>query len=306
METLQALAEQVERLRQIRVLKDSLDEQILELQQKVSGLKSQWRAEEADVERLKKTGLTAIFYELLGKKEEKLEQEQREALAAAAKYQTAQSELDGLWQQREVLRAEQAHLHGCEARFEAAKAARATELKADPEVGGQSLELEARLGCITGQKRELREAVEAGNRALAITRQVQQELDSAESWGTWDMLGGGLLTQMAKHDHLDSAQNMIYDLQNQLRQFKTELADVEIHVDLHIQIDEFLRFADWFFDGLIVDWTVQERIEQAKDDVYNTAWQIQTFLNRLEQLETDLLRQEDQAKDDLEALLLPD
>ena len=38
METLQALAEQVERLRQIRVLKDSLDEQILELQQKVSGV----------------------------------------------------------------------------------------------------------------------------------------------------------------------------------------------------------------------------------------------------------------------------
>ena len=305
METLQRLAQQVERQRQLAVLAESLNQQISEVQRKADGLKADWKAEEADVEKLKKTGLTAIFYEIIGKKEEKLEKEQREALAAAARYQTAQAELDGLWRERETLRAEQAGLHGCVERFEAAKAVRAAELKAtDPERGGKILELETALGAIAGQKRELHEAVKAGNRALDTTRQVQQELDSAESWGTWDMLGGGLITQMAKHDHLDSAQSLVHRLQQELRRFKTELADVEIRAELNIQIDEFLRFADWFFDGLIVDWTVQEKIEQAKDDVYNVTWQIQSFLNRLEQLETDLLRREDQAKEQLEALLL--
>jgi len=305
METLQSLAQQVERQRQLAVLLQSLNQQISEVQRKVDGLKTDWQSEEADVEKLKKTGLTAIFYEIIGKKEEKLEKEQREALTAAARYQNAQAELDGLWRERETLRAEQAGLHGCVERFEAAKAARAAELKAtDPERGGKILELETALGAIAGQKRELHEAVKAGNRALDTTRQVQQELDSAESWGTWDMLGGGLITQMAKHDHLDSAQSLVHRLQQELRRFKTELADVEIRAELNIQIDEFLRFADWFFDGLIVDWTVQEKIEQAKDDVYNVTWQIQSFLNRLEQLETDLLRREDQAKEQLEALLL--
>lgn len=306
METLRNLAKQVERYRKLHVLEQSLNQQISEVQRKVDSLKAQWQLEQADVERLNKAGLTAIFYELIGKKEEKLEREQREALAAAARYQNAKAELDGLWRERESLRAEQAQLRDSESRYEAAKSARALELKqSNPELGKQILELETRLGQVESQKRELREAMTAGHRALETTREVQQELDSAESWGTWDMLGGGgLITQMAKHDHLDSAQSLIHRLQNQLRQFKTELADVEVHAELHIQIDEFLRFADWFFDGLIVDWTVQEKIEQAKEDVYNVTWQIQSFLNRLEQLETDLLRREDQAKEELEKIVM--
>ena len=121
METLQRLAQQVERQRQLAVLAQSLNQQISEVQRKADGLKADWKAEEADVEKLKKTGLTAIFYEIIGKKEEKLEKEQREALAAAARYQTAQAELDGLWRERETLRAEQAELQGCAERFEAAK-----------------------------------------------------------------------------------------------------------------------------------------------------------------------------------------
>lgn len=306
METLQVLAQQVERQRQLAALERSMNQQIAELDRKVDQLKSDWQTEESDVEKLKKTSLTALFYEFLGKKEEKLEQEQQEALAAAAKYQTAQAELDGLLRQREAVCAEQSQLSGCKARFEAAKAARAEELKAtEPETGAKILELETRLGRIESQKRELREAMTAGNRALNTTRDVQKELDSAESWGTWDMLGGGgLITQMAKHDHLDSAQTMVHRLQNQLRKFKTELADVEIHAELNVQIDGFLRFADWFFDGLIVDWTVQDKIEQAQNQVYGTACQIQSFLNRLESLNTDLERQEDRTKEELESLLL--
>ena len=306
MNTLKTLACQVERQRQLTVLAASLDQQIAQIQKKADDLKARWHAEEADVEKLQKTTLTAVFYELIGKKGEKLEQEQREALAAAAHYQTAQAELEGLRRERDMVKSECAQLQGCEARFEAAKAARAAELKAtDPIHGRQILELESQLGQVESQTQELHEALAAGNRALSITRDVQKELDSAENWGTWDMLGGGgLITQMAKHEHLDSAQVLIHKLQNQLRQFKTELADVEIYADLNIQIDEFLRFADWFFDGLIVDWTVQDKIEQAKNDVYTTAAQIQSFLNRLDQLNTELLRRKDQVREELETLLL--
>ena len=100
MESLQVLARQVERQRQLTVLEDSIFHQIMEVQDKIGRLKSEWYTEEADVERLKKTGLTAFFYEIIGKKEEKLEKEQQEALAAAARYQTAQTELHGLWRER--------------------------------------------------------------------------------------------------------------------------------------------------------------------------------------------------------------
>lgn len=306
MENLQTLAQKVERQRQLSVLEDSVFRQIMDIQDKVSRLKTELYKEESDVENLKKTGLTAIFYEIIGKKEEKLEKEQQEALAAAARYQTAQAELHGLWREREALREERIQLAGCEEQFEAAKAARAEELKAgDTELGARILDLETELGCLKERNRELQEAVSAGIRAKEIACQVQGELDSAESWGAWDLLGGGgVITQMAKHNHLDSAQDLVYRLQNELRLFKTELSDVKIYTDLDLRIDEFLRFADWFFDGLIVDWVVQDKIEQAKDDIYRTTWKIQNFLNQLEQMKDKFLHQEELVKNELEKLLL--
>lgn len=306
MEHLQALAQQVERQRKLRTMEQSLSQQLRQLEEKAWNLKYDWTKEENDVEKLNKTSLTGLFYELLGKKEEKLEQEKREALAAAAKYQAAQAELDGVRRELETVREELGTLFGCESRYEQAKQERAQRLKTeDTAVGQRIVALEAELAGLNAQRQELKEAMDAGMRALSTARGVQKELDSAENWGTWDMIGGGgLISAMAKHDHLDGAQEMVNHLQQQLRHFKTELADVELHLNLQVQIDGFLRFADWFFDGLIVDWTVQSKIRSAQDQVYRVVCEIQRLLDRLGGMEAELDRREDKARGELEALVL--
>lgn len=307
MENILQLAQQVERQRKLQMMENSLKQQVRDLEKKSWNLKYDWSKEQQDVEKLKQFSLTGLFYDLMGKKAEKMEQEQREALAAAAKYQAAQAELEGVKRELEQIADELRQLLGCEVRYTQAKELRAGQLKAeDPVLGPQIAEAEAKLAEIAGQKQELKEAITAGQRALSTARSVQKELDSAEDWGTWDMLGGGgLITQMAKHDHLDSAQNLVNHLQSQLRAFRTELADVEIQVQFQVQIDEFLRFADWFFDGLIVDWTVQDKIHEAQNSMYGVVCQIQRLLDRLENLDSDLQRREDQTKGELEKLLLP-
>lgn len=305
MESLHTLSKRVERQRQLTVLLASARQQVGELTEKTARLKAQWQKEQQDVERLEKTGLTALFFDMLGKKQERLEKEQYEALAAAAKYRSAQAELDSLRRSRDAYYTELRELAGCEAAFEAAKQARAEVLKAaNGEVGKRVVELEAALGTLENQKRELDEALCAGSNAAAVARDVQQELESAESWGVWDLLGGGMLTQIAKHDHLDQAQSLVERLQEQLRRFKTELADVEIHAELDVRVDDFLRFADWFFDGLIVDWSVQSRIENAQDRVYAVQEQIARCLARLEHMQSDTQRKQRELQQELETLLL--
>ena len=56
-------------------------------------------------------------------------------------------------------------------------------------------------------------------------------------------------------------------LQGTLRAFKTELTDVEVIADMQVNIDGFLRFADYFFDGLFADWSAMKRISQAQGQV---------------------------------------
>lgn len=306
METLQELFAQMDRQRKLRTMEESQTRQLRDLEEKVRALDAVRAREQEDVDRLNRTSLSALFYSMVGKMDEKLDKERREAYAAAAKYEAARRELEALRAERERVRAELDQLRGCEARCAQAMRNRAADLKAHDSVRGpQVAALEEQLAHLQDQLRELREAIDAGNRALSTARGVQKSLHSAENWGVWDMLGGGgILTQVAKHGHLDDAQDQVEQLQRQLRSFKTELADVEIQADIQVQVDDFLRFADWFFDGLFVDWTVQERIHDAQDQVDGTVQKIQETLRRLETMGAALDSKGQALQSELDSLVL--
>lgn len=58
------------------------------------------------------------------------------------------------------------------------------------------------------------------------------------------------------------------------RGFRTELADVteQVSGDLHLEIGDFLHFADFFFDGLIADWMVHDKIAESYDRAAKDLW----------------------------------
>ena len=133
---------------------------------------------------------------------------------------------------------------------------------------------------------------------------AQSSLDSAEGWGTWDLFGGVLIADLAKHSHLDEAQGSIERLQSQLRQFKTELADVTIYADMQVNVDGFLRFADYFFDGLFADWAVLDKISQSQSQVQRTKGQIESVLSRLDSMLNAVEQEQAQVRNQLDTLVL--
>lgn len=96
------------------------------------------------------------------------------------------------------------------------------------------------------------------------------------------MMGGDLIADLAKHDRLDQAQEMVEQLQVELRRFKTELTDVSIDAEMQVKLDGFLRFADYFFDGLFADWAVMDHIENSQKQVSQTRQQVEEVLASLE------------------------
>lgn len=262
-------------------------------------LEQQCREEQADVDRLEGRSLSAFFYQVIGKMDEKLTQEKREAYAARVKYDAAVRELDGV--ECDLRRSEEEldSLRDCEQRYASLRQEKTQAVKA---AGGSTAEeiltLEERSAYLESQVRELEEACSAGQAALATADQIADSLQSAESWGTWDLVGGGLFADLAKHDQLDKAQASVESLQSQLRHFKTELADVTITADFQVSIDGFLRMADYFFDGLFTDWAVLDQIHQSQAQIQDTRNQICGVLGHLQTLmdqataERDSLQQE--------------
>jgi len=54
---------------------------------------------------------------------------------------------------------------------------------------------------------------------------------------------------------------------------------------MQVSVDGFLRFADYFFDGLFADWAVLDKISQSKSSVQSTKSQIESVLSRLRSME---------------------
>ena len=240
-------------------------------------------SEQKDVDRLEGGSLAAFFYNVVGKMDEKLTKEK--AYKAAVKYETSREEL--LSVEREISKREESvkSLEGCEVVYERAFEERLKEVRLanTPEtetllrIEGQMYELEC-------QKREISEALSAGRQALSTVDAILDDLDDAGGWAAWDTFGGGgLLSDIMKHDHLDEAQTKINKLQIELRNFKTELSDVEVHADIQVQIEEFLKFADYFFDGLFADWAVMDKIEQSENQVKHTKNEILSVISKLEE-----------------------
>lgn len=127
-------------------------------------------------------------------------------------------------------------------------------------------------------RREIEEAVQAGERALRSLQAAQEKLRSARNWGIWDMMGGGLLTNVIKHSRIHDASSYLEEAKQDLQLFQRELRDVTDFADLRIEIGEFLSFADFFFDGLVADYLVQTKISDAGEQVDNAIRRVEMLL----------------------------
>lgn len=130
-------------------------------------------------------------------------------------------------------------------------------------------------------EKEKREAIDAGSRALRSLRAAQDNLNSAKNWGIWDMFGGGFISTMVKHSKMDQAKQNMEEARNDLRNFSRELNDVNMTCHLDIETGDFLSFADWFFDGFVVDWMVQDRINQASRQLEEAICRVEGILRQL-------------------------
>lgn len=270
------------RRKQLTAQMDELYRQREERQARVEETAAIFRKEQDDVDRLENGGIHALLLALTGDKEKWLDKARREALAAKFQYDQARADLEYLENRLSDLIRERDGLICSPKKLEQLWREKSDLVKS---MGGQRaarlIEVEQQLAALEGQQKELREAISAGESAKRLLGQVQDDLDAARGFGTWDMLGGGLIATASKHERLDSAQSTIRAAQQALCDFRTELADVsDIRVP-NIQIGPFATFMDYFFDDIFSDWYVQSSIRKAQDRVSEVHMKLTAALRTL-------------------------
>lgn len=132
-------------------------------------------------------------------------------------------------------------------------------------------------------KNDLTNAKQILSQLIPLVEQAEDKFRSARNWGFIDMVGGGFFVNMIKHYKINSAGNILEDVQYLLEQLQNVLKAISIPVDYRVRVGGFATFADFVFDGFISDSYMQFKIMGSLD-------QIRELKKRLLQLD-DVLRE---------------
>lgn len=272
--------------KRLEAMLKELKNQQAPLKEKVAWLQKEVHTEQKDVQRLEGRSLAAFFYHVTGQMDEKLDQERREYYAARVKYDAAARELEAIEQDIVCTEEDLADLADCQERYaQAIEAKRLAIENAGTLLSEELLEKERELRFLLSQEQELEEAIAAGTTVLRVASDVLSSLRNVESVSYLNRLGKNPLTDMAKNETLDDAQKNVEQLQITLQRFNKELADVALREKLQVSIDKMLRFSDSFFENLLAETTVPEKLRQARSQVDQA---LDLILGILRQLQTKL------------------
>lgn len=276
--------------------KNKLDSQLQDynnelthIENTIKQLKGKLAEEKADVKKLESFHITNFFSTITGTKYEKLDKENREVLAVQLQLEEAEKTRDEISVSILDLRKKLNEVNSSEQLYEELLEKKELLIKnSDSRYADELYRLSEQEGEIQAYLKEIDEAINAGENAQQALTNAAESLNSASNWGTFDMLGGGMISSAIKHSRMDDASNHIHIAQSRMRNFQKELLDIDemIHVDM--DVSGLLKFADFFFDGLIVDWMVQGRINSSLDQVQDQLAKVRNILRNLINEKTNL------------------
>lgn len=267
-EELESLRERASERGYLERRSDQLDRMLRNARNQITKLTAEHDREQEDVVRLERKTWMNLFHSIMGNKEERLEIERKEALAAALKLQEVQPAIIKLEQEHLEISTKLAAVHEAMDTYKQVLLQKEQFLRSgDSTASGRLSELDESLYREQTDMKELREAASACRKLVEALSNASVKLDSAKDWGTYDMLGGGALSTSIKHSRMDEAQDYIHEAQHHLRQLQIELNDLKRTAELSVEIGTMDKFADYFFDNLITDWIVQNQIKSSISDV---------------------------------------
>ncbi len=284
-EKMEILRQGIARLKKIDSMTTQLESELGSLREKEKELRAILEEENLDVEKLENKSIASVFYSIVGSLDKHIANEQREALAAKLIHDQALRDKEDVEYRLSNLSSERRKYTDYQAEFgQLLERKKEMLMRENAKVAENILAIMEKIGALKIRMKETGEAISAGNKVIDSLDSVLRSLSRAESWGTWDMFGGGLLTDLEKHSNIDDARYKIDKTQQLIRSFHTELADVQISTNFKINIDGFSKFADFFFDGLFADINMQGMINNSQNSVQQVKDQVASVIDRLKNM----------------------
>jgi len=252
---------------------------IREAYSRLEATEQELEREHRDISALEGFSIQRLFRDILGDKEEQLEIQRQEYLQRVLRFRELNNLIRLLEFERDVLEEKVSQRAQLKAEIERLVQLREREIIDRQDEREKQLidQLNDELKSRSRVSWEIYEAKRVGRVARNLTDEILELLRSAVELRDWS-------SRRKKYDYsreqsyIDRSVDKYYELKIKLQEFEDELRDVYKHrnVDLVSSLDQFQNFTRTYYDYLINDWIVKNRI-------YNT-------LSMLESLKDGITR----------------
>lgn len=127
-------------------------------------------------------------------------------------------------------------------------------------------------------RKDAEDVVGLGEVVLFYLREAERYLYSAKKWGIADFWVYCVLG-LYKQEQMSKASECLQNANQNLRLLQNRLKEVQLNTDLYIGVQDFLMFADWFFDGIVSGIMVQRKIAKTREKVASTYIQVERIVD---------------------------
>lgn len=219
---------------------------------------------EEEIQELEEYGLKSLVYRLLFRRKRTLRRMHAEKLQLGEAFEEARRQQKRDEEKVRFYENELFRLEGLKRRLKQLESEKIADYKSkavEEDVDFFHLEKE-----VADQKEkiaQLKKVLQSGRAAYELAGEIVSNLESAEQIGRQDMYSSSFLVTYDKHQYLKAAQRRLDDLRTRIQSFKGELADVSLPEEFEIKMGGFWKFADYFLDGLYVDYQAMRKIRKA-------------------------------------------
>lgn len=128
---------------------------------------------------------------------------------------------------------------------------------------------------------DIERAIYSGEELLNKLDSLKKSTSSAKSLGIWDMLGGKSLVNLMKHSKISDMKKQAREVEIAMDDFQGRLNQVLQEDKIQVDIGGFLSFADFFFDGFLADFLVQNKLNEVSNKVDKASKNVRLILKDL-------------------------
>lgn len=275
------LREQMRHKANLETQREELIMQQIEQKKAAVRLENEMLREQEDVAGLQSKSLKSLFYGLTGKKEQKLEQEQKEAAAARMKYETALRDLEDIEYRLNRMNEDLAELGDYGEEYNQLLKELMIAVN-DEEIDRQMESLNNRMTGIADTKKEISQAQEQIDG-------IRTDLMEADRWASSVQFGGGEAEERFMFDALDNARRKMGHLQVQIEQVKSQMAMVNLETDITYHANILSDFQNRVMSGT----AVKQMVKHANGQNNVTKAALRGFLEQLEYMQKGTERELD-------------